>query len=330
MIADSAPDPAALTNRYRGRIQETLSELKNFAPPCVGCGLFVTGQTAGAGEAMSPSCRATYNDLFKIGRTAQDESASDRTIDIKIAFGYMDFGKYTEDRYASAALFDELMAPCSAGRFACGFKQDPDDADAVFKRITVLGPDGKIRHRQFRLQVHNSSFTDSEAANRTTSAQQQRRKTQEAQAFFDSALKNSDIVFYIGHARDGGGPDFAPPVVSQQLHHADYAWYHAHHPGVNEMNMDLLGAPHSPKILGLFACYAQNHFLNWLRSLAPKTGLILSGQQEFEASLGQAIASLDSILGMRCEEQFNRAVDTITNVNSTVITPVKVDRVFSK
>ena len=247
---------------------------------------------------LSLSCRKTYKTIYKIADTANQESASDRTINVRVAFGYMDFGNYTEDKYASAAFATELTSACALGRFACGFKQDPDDADLMTKTVSIMGPDGDLRTRVVRLNIHDSSVTDNELTNRTTQGEQQDAKTAEAQKFFDDGLKQSDIVFYVGHARDGGGPDFAPPVVNNihRPHRLSLVSRASPRNRFDEQRSARCGA-RSPKVLGIFACYAQTHFLDWLRALAPKTGLILSGQEEFEASVGQASASLDSDFG---------------------------------
>jgi hypothetical protein len=231
--------PEELVNRYRWRIDQTLKDVRKVDPDCETCGLFM----AGTGEAPSPKCRDTYKKLFKIQDSLAKEKKSDTEIDMRVVFGYMDFGNAVEDRYAMAALITQLGAPCGAGQFACGFGENPDDAGDFRKHISILGPDGRPRSRLVHIRLRSSSVSPDETQNRTTSKLDQDDQTDETRAFYLDGLENADVSLYVGHARDGGGPDFGPPVVNSKLHRTDYDWYHKHHPGLDAMSEAFDGAP---------------------------------------------------------------------------------------
>ena len=321
------PSSAEEIARFQDRIENTLSTVRSFKSGCPTCGLF----TAGDSSAMSVDCRKTYQKIFKIKDRAAQESGNDRFFDVSLAFGYMDFAGQTADNYASYGFQAALMSRCQPGEFACGFTRHPDDANLFYKQIKILGPDGVLRLRTVRITIQSSSVSNIERDNRTELRDQQNRKSAETQKFFLSGLQNSDVVFYVGHARDGGGPDFSPPVlIKGSQTKADYGWYHKNQPGVHAM-VDALGAAsHPAKIVGIFACYAEDHFSDLFKQILPGSGVILSGQQEFEASEAQAAASLDSILGLKCADQFQQSVDLLKNVNKTVITGVHLERVFGE
>lgn len=183
----------------------------------------------------------------------------------------------------------------------------------------------------------------------------QTRRTETSKQFFADALRNSDMVMYVGHARAGGGPDFGPPVIHPQTKRTYFDWYCGNYPGVNLMHgaltegPDIMSSPplppvssttakgawcngksfddqrkpnqKQPKIIGMFACFSKEHFKDQLRKDAPQAGLILSGDTAFEESVGQAFASLDSVLGMRCENEFQKAA----NVNKFMGSPGRPD-----
>lgn len=334
-ITASAPRENAedLLNRYRLRIEKTLSDIKAAQRPeaqCQSCQVFAAGRE---GDVISPACRRTYRELYKIQDRVEKERPEDRDIDMRIAFGYMDFANSVDDYYAMVAFAMQVTSPCRGQRSACGFKENPDDAGDFQKQITMLGPDGKPRSRTVHLRIRWSSATPDERLNRGARKADQDEQTANTRAFFADGLKNADVMMYVGHARDGGGPDFGPPVVNPQTHKTDFSWYHQHRNGLKFMTDALSSTAKPPKLVGIFACYAEDHFRQALRSASPSTGLVLAGQSEFEAGLGQATATLDSLLAFKCESEFKKAVDVITSIetaNNYPITSPLVDGLFKK
>lgn len=322
--AERVESPEELKNRYRYRIENTLSEIaaSRNQDTCEGCEMFRAGSST---KKYSPQCRQRYRDFYRIKDKVSSEGPQDQTIEIRMAFGYMDYITSVDDQYVAAAFATSLTRRCSLGQSACGFTPDPDDAELLTKEMRIMGPDGRPRRRLIKLHLRSASYTNDERLNRGTYLEEQKQKTAEAKHFFEEGLARADMVLYVGHARDGGGPDFGPPMVNPKTRRTDYNWHRANPHGLASMLKSLKEARSPAKFVGIFACNAKEHFGEYLRKTSPKTSFVLSGANEFEASVGQAAATLDSVLGMKCSPEFTKAVNTIKNIYDYPIAPVSVD-----
>lgn len=328
----SAETEQQAVDRYRRRIEDTLGKIGTPGRICPGCELF----TAGSSRSIPPECRRTYRDFYKIKDRIQDETAADQDIDVRFSFGYIDSGRAVYDRYMISAYLAEIKSPCAPGRNACGFSPAPDDATLYTKSIQVLGPDGKPRVRRIKMRVLHSSVTGDERENRGPRAAEQEKRTSRVLSHFKQGLQSADMVLYVGHARGGGGPDFGPPQINANRR-TDYQWYRANKPGLKMLTETLAATPTPPKILGIFACYAQDLFHKPLKAAAPNTGILMSGTAEFESALGQATATLDSVLGFKCDPEFSRSISVIKKIDGIRtlpegfdVTPVRIDGVFRR
>jgi len=325
---------------YKGMIEHTLFRGAKLGQPNSNCPQCTSLAAGLEGKDPSPECRKTYNDFFKIKPRRSQESKGDTEIDVSISLGYMDDqllgNDLVDDYYAAPLIRDQLTSQCRyPGVSACGFEQEPDDASVFRKRLELIGPDGQKRFRYVRVRIFRSSASPSDKKNNSSEYKQDQEDiTASAREFFADSLKHSDMVLYIGHARDGGGPDFAPPKLRKKPPTTDLAWYRKNHPGTNLMYGALRETSTPPKMIGIFACYAKDHFYQGLRKVAPGTGLVLSGNNEFFSSVGQAVAMLDSVLGRRCEAEFSAALEIPKEIklfkdsSEVSVGPLKVDGVF--
>lgn len=312
-----------LLNRYRYRIENTLTEIHGaIQPSCDACEIFSASSDS---EKYSPQCRKRYRDFYHIKDRLSLERPEDQSIEIRLAVGYMDYLTSVDDQYVAAAFATSLRRKCTDGKSACGFVQDPDDADLLTKEIRIMGPDGKPRRRFVKLHLRSSSYTNSERLNRGAYLEEQSEKTAETKRFFEEGLVQADMVLYVGHARGGGGPDFAPPMVNPKTRRTDYNWHRANPRGLNGMLQVLKSTKTPAKIVGIFACDANDHFGSHLKKAVPNTALVLSGANEFEASVAQATAAIDSVLGLKCAPEFKNAVNAIKHVHDYPVAPVNVD-----
>jgi hypothetical protein len=90
-----------------------------------------------------------------------------------------------------------------------------------------------------------------------------------------------------------------------------------------------------PQILGMYACDANTHFRSGLKQVAPEMGLVLTQLEESEASIAQAMATIDSVLGNRCEKEFAAAVNVLKAIDTAIdhkgefpVLPATIDGVF--
>ncbi|HLD98811.1 MAG TPA: hypothetical protein VJB59_01045 [Bdellovibrionota bacterium] len=251
----------------------------------------VTARTAHAGTDRK--CTKAYSDLY-----------SKKGISISIFFGYDNDQAFVDDgRYQRADLEQLLTRPpevCARGvilPFACGFKRDPDDASSFVKPL--IGPDRKAK--RVRIRLISSSVISGDLRNHVF-AREQADLSERVKQDFERSLRTEDVVFYSGHARDGGGPDFFPPRLNSDQK-VDYAWYRKHRPGLKEV-LSALDA-RSKLVFGLFACDSNAHFRKSIKAVAPNVPLILTNAAiPITSTHNVMVASLNAVLGMKCRDAF--------------------------
>lgn len=223
------------------------------------------------------------------------------TVRVKVVFGYKDArpARYVGDRHERVAFIEEITAPCASGQRACGFARSEIDADLFKKTVVVDG-----RPRNINLWVVNSSVGSDDEENRDDPFQAW--KSRQAKLSFEAALQDSDVVFYNGHSRFGGGPDFTSPAL-QKDGAVDPAVYKKKRKGIKNMLASLeetyrpKDKPFSKlKVLGLYSCSSSQLFNRDIRRVSD-AGVISSHQlMYYTDALDQSLADLDSLLASRC------------------------------
>ena len=265
----------AFAVNYKDEVDHRLADLLNLSS--------TTAKSGG-----NAACFKRYENLYKDG-----------VLNVAIGFGYWDNSpnEHVFDQYIANGLRMALVAPCAPGVNVCGFKKTGD----IFQKI-VNGPDGKPN--KFTISITHGTLTTNNVANTTNLRAQQYAKCEAAtDKFFREVSRGSEVVMYIGHARDGGGPDFCPPVRDAK-NHTDYDWYQKHRPGFNRLltSMDQSRASgKSNQIVGLYSCYSQKHFHKGMAKNNPDTGFILSQVAITSPNAITSIAtSLDAMIGQKC------------------------------
>lgn len=290
---DERQDHADLMNYTGWYMEEAILASKNMQPTCFDC-------DPAQMDAPSRQCRDMYTDLY-----------SKPTLDFRFVFGYMD-DKNAEDVAAREAAVERLMRPCAQWlQGACGFTYESDDDDEVLVK-KMRGPDGQ--EKTIRLTITSSAVSTNLAKNRGPLAGVQAAQTERARHVFESGLNDSDMLIYVGHGRDGGGPSFGPPRLKANGE-VDFDWYNRNPASRNSMLAKLRGATNPPKLMGIFACYSEKYFVDQIRRAQPRTGVVGStGLTLFEALYAQSFGMLDAVLAMRCERQFFSAVHSVREV----------------
>jgi hypothetical protein len=305
-----------LTENQARELYTNIVDLANHAvrdmqPSCMDCG----ATTADSVFDSRTPCRRAWENFY-----------SKPEIDMRIAFGYLDAFQTTEDRIQAAALIERLTKPCEPGVAACGFSRDPDDMELLTKN--VVGPNGRT-HR-VKLRLSTSSHSNSETRNRRETLDQKIQSLRAEDNFY-SGLREADFLLYVGHARQGGGPDFSPSVLNSGRR-TDFDYYRRERPGYNRLLTELQAAQLSgraPKILGMFACDSARFFGDGLRRAAPQTGLMLMGPNAyFESNMAQTFLAIDSTLAMRCEEDFDGALSTFNEYAGRPVSPLRLQNFF--
>jgi hypothetical protein len=241
------------------------------------------------------ACQQTYIKLFQ-----------KETIDIRIVFGYKDArpARFVGDRYEKNALIESLQEPCQRNRMDCGFNRSESDAEIFWKNI--IGIDQKIH--KIILRVLNSSVGPDDDENRKDPFQIW--QSERAEKSFFSGINKADIIFYNGHARDGGGPDFAPPRIRADRQ-VNYNWYTKHKPGFKKLSHTLSIANKNPKLVGLFSCAS--------KKLIPKNPkakqlawLTYNNLIYYADALESMRDTLSDILTMKCQDEFKAQIAEAT------------------
>lgn len=232
-------------------------------------------------------CYKKYSELF-----------NKNNIDMRIIFGYKDArpARFVADRYERLTLINSLLAHCNSNRFDCDFVRSAEDGDLFIKYIKGL--DNKIHKIELRLV--NSSVSPDDEANIKDPFQIW--KSNNAAELFYEGLKHADIIFYNGHSRDGGGPDFLPPRLTNK-HHIDYHWYRTKKLGIKNMKQALNMAEKPPAIIGLFSCHSDQ--LVPKSQISSRSEWITSKKLLYFADALQNIKdNLSEILSMQCPNKF--------------------------
>jgi hypothetical protein len=248
-----------------------------------------------------------------------DRLYNDSVFNITLGLGYYDGrpGDNVYDIDLDNEISSMLRTPCKANETVCGFKPGQIDVSDLVSRVfvkTVLGPDKKPR--VIRIKIFHASDDADDDENRKSFLQTMR--SNQVEADFKDALRSSDVVFYMGHSRDGGGPDFDPPRLLPN-NHVDYNYYHHHKADFAELLKDIGSASTPPKLLSLLSCYSNMHFASAIRRASPTTGLLVSlneinDQQMFEGLL----TVINGIQKFKCEPQLASDLEA-ANMDKTKI-----------
>lgn len=258
----------------------------------------------------SESCRAFYEKLYERPE-----------LDVRVAFGYMDappdegpmivdgvdYGlNYALDGHARAAFTSWIQRGCSKNQRLCDFREQADDPDLYVKK----GP------RPVRLRVTHASASPVHSRNVEGGDLHdlQFRFTRRAEENFLGGLGQADAVLYLGHARGGGGPDFAPPVLLRNRHVNYNGYYRRVKPGVKKLVSFLRGAQRPARVIGLLSCKGTGLFVDRfeLATIAPESMFVTAPSLTgYKANLLTTIVVFDSLLNGRCLAEIRTMLDRV-------------------
>jgi hypothetical protein len=250
-------------------------------------------------QTQRTACEKRYTDIL-----------SDGVIHIQIAVGYFDWttgkevGSYglspSMDPGAFSALDSIITDHCSGNLRLCGFKRDPSNSHLFRRDLNIFG-----KHYRAEIEMYYSSESEYYFDNIGYLKSQQKARTATMDSFFADGLQNSDAIFYFGHSRNGGGPDFAPPRLNR-FNKVDYdGYYEIYRPGFKKLLQALSDPLKQTKILGLMSCDSRDHFLKPIRKAAVKTGVITStAVLEINNVYTAMIGAIDALLRGQCQKSF--------------------------
>lgn len=230
------------------------------------------------------TCQNEYLDLF-----SKDEMT------MTVVFGYDDLeSKKTKDQSSLALFVKTLTTKCGKwDQKMCGFTLKSVNPHILTRK--TFGPDGKMKI--LKVITDASSVSEDDAQNRKNPAQKIQSK--KMQDLFANALETSDVTFYHGHSRDGGGPSFSPPKLTSDGH-VDYNWYHKNK-GDKRLMIDALAKnPGKSRIIGLVSCSSIRWFSQSIEKSAPATGILATNESFYTSSFLESLPVMENIFSYQC------------------------------
>jgi hypothetical protein len=234
-------------------------------------------------------------------------------IDIRYALGYFDDSQaidimYDDFNYGLSPSLDievfhvirgALTKKCEGNRVLCSFKESGDPSQGLVvleKKINLQGAEVLAR-----ITLTHASASESFEDNKNLLKDRQDFLTKQSEENYFGAIGKADIVIYNGHSRNGGGPDFNPPILSKDLHVNYDGYYKVKRPGINRVLTMLKQNPNKDSVMGFFSCYSKSHFYNALLRANPKQKLILSSDTiNYFDSLYASMGYLEGLLHGQC------------------------------
>ena len=232
-------------------------------------------------NAQNPrSCPADYKRLLP----------STGPLRVSIFYGYENFGDRTFDLVHSQAMARVLQEPCQGPAVICGFKRSLKTATQTQLTKTING-------QTVTLNLYASSLTsfDHQNMNANDKYWAQRERSQAIKAHFYNEIKVSDVVFYGGHSRLGGGPSFEGQTMAQIGF--NYLFKLPLRPVLEAVQV----RPTKLKVLGLFSCSSNKYYRSEFERANPGLSLIVS-HDEIESGEAEqmTIGALNSLLARKC------------------------------
>lgn len=237
-------------------------------------------------------------------------------LDIRYALGYFDDSQAIDIIYDNKnlglspsldiAVFDVirqfLKTPClpNSPQKLCGFSEQGDPTSGMViltKPIELLG-----QSVQVKISLTYASASEDFVANKTTLNERQKFLTQQSEQNYFSALGGSaDVVFYNGHSRNGGGPDFNPPLLKDDLHVNYDAYYQVKKPGIGRVLEMIKNAKNKDQVIGFFSCYSQRWFYDSIMKANSKQRVIFSADTiDYLDSLQASMGYLEGLMQGFC------------------------------
>jgi hypothetical protein len=295
-IAYGATAEEVYISRFRPRIEAVKTKLESQ-------------NTLHDRTGPTPACKKRYEKLYSNG-----------DLKIALALGYYDNrpgGNAVQDIVMDAEISRMLTSKCTPNQTVCGFsevKPNPTDKYSKFFGKRVSGPDGSARI--IKIKLFHAAENINDDVNRTSEAQVLRSNAVENA--FRYSLRTADVVFYLGHSRDGGGPDFDPPRILPDLH-VDYNWYHQNKGDFRELLTEIGARAQPPKLLAMLSCSSAMHFASGIRRVSPHAGLLLSLNTIGDGQMFEGLGTfLNGIQKFRCEAQLSADLNAV-NIDKTKV-----------
>lgn len=246
-----------------------------------------------------------------------ERAVSKGLIDIRYALGYFDDSQghdvvWNNKNYGLSPSLDIAVynvtrkwltkkCPFNA-RMLCEFKEIGDPRTGLVRLEKEIFLQGKRVKVSIRLT--HASASEIYSQNLSELAYEQKRLSEQSEMNFFGGLEEADMVFYNGHSRNGGGPDFNPPRLNS-LRKTDYEGYYKKvQPGFNRLLAAITQNPNPGFFLGMFSCFSYRHFYKKIISTNPKQRLVLTSDEiDYLQSFLASMSYMEGLLQGSCGEE---------------------------
>lgn len=225
---------------------------------------------------------------------------ADGKLEIDIFLGYYDNspGDWVVNFRERSEIVRELTKRCINDGL-CDFIMNPADRNRFTKNVSINEKPVLVS-----VTIHNSAVMEYTSYNQT---QRQRDLSRQTEANFHDRVRNGEAVFYLGHSRYGGGPDFNTPVLDPN-YQVDEQYYRSQKPGYKLLQNALQGG--GAKLFGAFSCESIEYFSKMVRRSAPNTvfmGTTLT--PPYEDNMAAFYSALGNTIDGECDynDDFSRA-----------------------
>lgn len=238
-----------------------------------------------------------------------------KVLDIRYALGYFDDSKGTDIIWngknwgyspsLDIGIFEGIRAALTEScrkksqLHLCGFSEIGNASSGkvvLTKPIQLMGEDIQVR-----ITLTHASASESFIENTQSSNQRQQFLTHQSEESYFGGIGKADVVIYNGHSRNGGGPDFNPPILDNRLHTDYNGYYEIQRPGIKRV-LDLIkSGENKESVLAFFSCYSKKHFYRDLLLANPEQSLILSAEKiDYHDSLKASVGYIEGFMRGAC------------------------------
>ena len=192
----------------------------------------------------------------------------DQMADIRVTFGYDNWTDFKDPNDPGRAR--SFMAYLAG----LGFNQIPCTEDLAkelgvppdAQNLRILEGSGQPGQK-LRIALICSAATASTSTNIGVGYARQLRCSNDALKFMQKAASDADVMIYVGHSRDGGGPDTFPPQTIPgavgDRQRVDFGYYRNEKPGLASLREHFSKASGKPHIIVWTGCMS-DRFSEWL------------------------------------------------------------------
>ena len=227
--------------------------------------------------------------------------ATGRPLRISMFYGYDEHDGRVLDRADAQAMSHVLTSPCRGELSACGFALGSRSQSTIRLLRTLRG-------RPVEVNLFTSSLAGEtrRSMNFVAASLGQDRLSRSVKERFYRELIESDVVFYMGHSRLGGGLGFDKQSGVTTVVHAILPL-----PLLPVLEA-LRHRPTNLKILGMFSCDSNRYFRPAFESANPSLSLILTkGDINYGPAEQASLGALESVLSRHCGHAFRQSMISV-------------------